>query len=119
MRYYTEKTKDAKVHAKYFCRLNHPLYNSCCLFETKEGTGLAIVQRYFNPKMKVYWYGAVESWIMDEVVKHDDFLPYIYKNSEEAILGVYPTVNIRQVMYALKMKPLKKEWWESQGIQPI
>ena len=27
--------------------------------------------------------------------------------------GLYPTVTIRQIMWALKMKPIKRERWET------
>lgn len=33
--------------------------------------------------------------------------------SGEGMDSLYPTVTIRQIMWALKMKPLKKEKWET------
>ena len=29
------------------------------------------------------------------------------------LMGLYPTVTIRQIMWALKIKPLKRERWET------
>lgn len=34
---------------------------------------------------------------------------YRDKHADVCNRGVYPTVTVRQIMYALKMKPLKKE----------
>lgn len=30
-----------------------------------------------------------------------------------ALMGLYPTVTVRQMMWALKMKPMPKERWET------
>ena len=112
MRYYTEKPKNIKPHTLYFRRLDHPMYNSCNVYELSSDVGLAIVQQRFNPKLKVFWYSAPDSWIMDEIIFHPSFADYVFTHADKATLGLYPTVTVRQVMFALKMKPLKKEWWE-------
>ena len=112
MRYYTERPDGAKPHSIYFQRSSHPLYNSCRLCRISDEEGLAIVQLRFNPNLKVFWYDAPDSWIMDELLKHPGFSNYVFEHADECKDDVYPTVTVRQVMYALKMKPLKKEWWE-------
>lgn len=116
MRYFIEKPVDATDHSIYFEKLDHPLYNSCRLYKINETMGLAIVQKRFNPKLKVFFYNAPDSWIMDEVIKHPGFADYVFEHAANPDGDIYPTVTIRQVMYALKMKPLKKEPWESQDL---
>lgn len=116
MRYYMEKPKGAKRHSVYFQRCDHPMYNSCCVYEVGEGKGIAVVQQRFSPKLKVLWYGAPDSWIMDEVIKNAGFADYVFEHAQECKDGLYPTMTVRQVMFALKMKPLKREWWEKEDV---
>ena len=113
MRYFTEKPVSALSTRKYTYECNHPLYSSCSLIQ-KDDKGLAIVQRRFNSRMKVFWYSEADSWVIDSILKHDGFESYFAKHGGECKDGLYPTVTVRQVMWALKMKPLKKAWWESQ-----
>ena len=44
---------------------------------------------------------------------HPCFKGYFDMRSGMATNGLYPTVTIRQIMWALKMKPIKKERWET------
>ena len=118
MRYFTEKPKDASRTRRYTYECNHPLYSACTLLE-KEGRGLAIVQRRFNARLKIFWYGPIESWLVNEIVSNDGFESYFDEHAESSRDGLYPTVGIRQLMWALKMKPLRKEWWDSQEKQCI
>ena len=118
MRYFIEKPANTKQNTLYFKKVDHPLYNSCRLYKMNDTDGLAIVQLRFNSKMKVFWYDAPDSWIMDKIVKQPGFADYVFDNAADDSDGIFPTVTVRQVMYALKMKPLKKEWWESQELKP-
>lgn len=79
--------------------------------------GLAIVQKRFNRKLKVFFYNAPDAWVMDEILHSSGFVDYVFKHAGACTDGMFPTVTVRQVMYALKMKPLKKELWETQEKQ--
>ena len=116
MRYFTEKPKDPIRNRKYNYECNHPLYSTCTLFKI-EDKGLAVVQQRFNAKLKVFWYGPIDTWLADKIFWDDGFELYFFKHAENCKDGLYPTVTVRQLMWALKMKPLKKEWWESQDKQ--
>lgn len=113
MRYFREpKTKGRwPVHGKpYEC--NHPMYNSCTLY-LLDGKGLAVVQQRFNPTRKLFWYGPIDMDLVDDIFNQEEFKFYFNthcgdKNED----GYFPTVNVRQVMYALHMKPLKRQYWE-------
>jgi hypothetical protein len=118
MRYYTEKPKDATSTRRYTYRCDHPLYSACTLIR-KDELGLAIIQQRFNGRLKIFWYGPIESWLVDEIVAHPGFESYFVDHAEKATDGLYPTVEIRRLMWALRMKPLEKAAWESQLLQRI
>ena len=116
MRYYTTKPRGALTTRKYLYECDHPLYSQCTLVRHGE-LGLAIVQKRYNRKLKIFWYGPIYSWLADEVQKQEGFAPYFAKNSAKCTDGLYPTVEIRRLMWALKMKPLRKDWYDSQLLQ--
>ena len=111
MKYFYEY--EVEQNSKYTAHVDHPLYSSCSLY-TEKGKGLAVVQRRFNPKMKVFFWSYVDPGLVDDIFSHGKFGEYFAKKCGECTDGLYPTVTVRQIMWALKMKPLRKEWWESQ-----
>lgn len=50
----------------------------------------------------------MDPWITDDLYLHPQFKEYFAGRSSEATDGLYPTVTIRQIMWALKMKPIKR-----------
>lgn len=95
---------------RYIC--NHPAYDYCTLFRIGE-RGLAVIQQRFDPIEKLTWWSDIDPWLADELYLHPGFLTYFEKRAGLCKDGLYPTVTIRQIMWALKMKPLKKERWET------
>lgn len=55
---------------------------------------------------------AKSFWVFREKL-HPLFKKYFDMRSGMATDGLYPTVTIRQIMWALKMKPIKRERWET------
>lgn len=112
MRYhYTKPTIYlSKYGSTYNC--NHPVYSKCTVF-TNEKRGLAVIQQRFDKKTKSTWWGEIDPWLTDSLYLHPKFKEYFDKRSGECTDGLYPTVTIRQIMWALKLKPLKKERWET------
>ena len=94
----------------YVC--DHPVYNRCTLFKVG-GNGLAVIQQRFNYKDKSTWWGEIDPWLDDALYLNPGFLKYFNTHSDVCHEGLYPTVTIRQIMWALKMKPLPKERWET------
>ena len=94
----------------YFC--DHPVYHCCTLFQIGE-KGLAVIQQRFDEKTKSTWWGDVDPWITDDLYLHPRFKEYFDTHSGMATDGLYPTVTLRQIMWALKMKPIKRERWET------
>jgi hypothetical protein len=94
----------------YACE--HPIYSKCTLFTIKN-KGLAVIQQRFDPEAKHTWWGHIDTWLANDLYLNEGFKKYFDKRSGECINGLYPTVSVRQIMWALKMKPLKKERWET------
>lgn len=96
----------------YFC--NHPVYNKCTLFLLgKEKKGLAVIQQRYEPQSKHTWWGEVDAEVADAIYMHEKFQEVLAKRAGPLRNGLFPTVTVRQLMWALKMKPLKKERWET------
>ena len=112
MRYhYKRPSIYLSVYGKlYIC--DHPVYNRCTVF--KIGIkGLAVIQQRFDCLNKHTYWSEIDPWLTDEIYLHPKFKEYFDERSGECKDGLYPTVTVRQLMWALKMKPLKKECWET------
>lgn len=94
----------------YTC--NHPVYDRCTLFETDEN-GLAVIQQRYDKETKATWWGEIDPWLTDALYLHPKFKQFFDDRSGVCQDGLYPTVTIRQIMWALKMKPLPRERWET------
>lgn len=92
----------------YFC--NHPLYDRCTLYLINE-RGLAVIQQRMSDK-KTYW-TEIDDYLTDVLYLNRNFYGYFDKHAQECQNGLYPTVTIRQIMHALKIKPMPKEPWET------
>ena len=112
MRYHYEKPSIylSKYGVTYIC--DHPVYDKCTLFEIN-GRYLAVIQQRYDPETKSTWWSEIDPWLTDELYLHPKFKEYFDKRSGILSDGAYPTVTIRQIMWALKMKPLPKERWET------
>lgn len=112
MRYHYEKPE---LYSSLYGRLyicEHPVYDACTLFEIKD-KGLAVIQQRFDPETKSTWWTEVDPWLTDELYLHPKFKQFFDERAGTCTDGLYPTVTIRQIMWGLKMKPLKRERWET------
>lgn len=112
MRYHYEKPSIylSMYGNTYIC--NHLLYNKCTLFEI-DGYGLAVIQQRYDPVSKRTWWSEIDPWLTDDLYLHPGFRDFFEKRAGKCSDGLYPTVTVRQIMWALKMKPLPKERWET------
>lgn len=112
MRYHYEKPEIyLSMYGKvYICE--HPVYNRCTLFQIGS-KGLAVIQQRFDPQTKHTWWGEIDPWLTDNIYLHSKFKEYFDSRAGESIENLYPTVTVRQIMWALKMKPIPKQRWET------
>lgn len=113
MRYHLTKPEyyTTKYGQKYIC--NHPVYNSCTLYKIND-RGLAVIQQRFDDKTKTTWWTNIDDWLVDLLYLNENFEGYFNKYSGlRDEWGFYPTITLRQIMWGLKMKPLKRERWET------
>lgn len=112
MRYHHEKPPiyTSMYGEKYIC--DHPVYDSCTLYKINN-KGLAVIQQRYDPETKSTYWTEIDPWLTDPLYLHPGFKKYFESRSGEATDGLYPTVTIRQIMWALKMKPIKRERWET------
>lgn len=90
----------------------HPVYNSCTLYQIGK-KGLAVIQQRFDPDTKTTFWTEIDPWLTDELYLHPKFKDFFDERSGDCINGLYPTVTIRQIMWALKIKPISRERWET------
>lgn len=112
MRYHYKKPEiySTLYGRTYIC--DHPVYNRCTLYEIGN-KGLVVIQQRFNPETKQTWWGEIDDCLTDQLYLHPGFKDYFDKRADLISDGLYPTVTLRQIMWALKMKPLKRERWET------
>ena len=112
MRYHYKKPAIylSKYGPTYEC--NHPVYDKCTLFKIGD-KGLSVIQQRYDDVSKQTWWSEIDPWLTDDLYLHPRFKAFFDARSGECTDGLYPTVTIRQIMWALKMKPLKKERWET------
>ena len=112
MRYHYKKPhRLMSVYGETY-RCDHPAYDICTLFRIGD-RGLAVIQQRYRRIDKVTWWGEVDPWLRDELYLHPGFLTFFDARAGACKDGLYPTVTVRQLMWALKMKPIKKERWET------
>lgn len=93
-------------------KCNHPVYDTCTLFKIGD-KGLAVIQQRFDSANKQTWWGEIDPWLNDALYLHPKFKKYFDERAGESVDCLYPTVSIRQMMWALKMKPMPRERWET------
>lgn len=112
MRYHYEKPSVyfSMYGQKYGC--NHPVYNACTLYLVGK-RGLAVIQQRYDLDTKSTLWGPIDPWLTDDLYLHPKFKEFFESRAKECTDGLYPTVTIRQIMWALKMKPIPRERWET------
>lgn len=112
MRYHHEKPDlyVSRYGRTYTCE--HPVYSRCTLYEMDE-KGLAVIQQRFSQRRKTTWWSEIDPWLTDAIYMHPGFRELFLLRAAPATDGIFPTMTIRQLMWALKMKPLPKQYWET------
>ena len=112
MRYHYEKPLIylSTYGVTYTC--SHPIYDKCTLYKIGD-KGIAVIQQRFDEEIKITWWSEIDPWLTDMIYLHPKFKEFFNERADECENGLYPTVTIRQIMWALKMKPMRKERWET------
>lgn len=112
MRYHYEKPKaySSLYGVRHEC--DHPVYNTCTLYLIGK-KGLAVIQQRYDPETKHTYWDDIDPWLIDQLYLHPKFKAFFDDRSGECANSLYPTVTIRQIMWALKMKPIPRERWET------
>lgn len=111
MRYFSKAPEMSKqmFGETYIC--SHPVYDRCTLYKLGD-KGLAIVQQRVDKKKRTYW-TEIDDWIANALWLEPKFHLYLQKRMKEPVDGLYPTATVRQAMWAARIKPLKRERWET------
>lgn len=112
MRYHYEKPKIYLSMYGEICVCDHPLYDTCTLFKIGD-RGLAVIQQRFDEYTKHTYWTEIDPWLTDVLYLHEKFKVFFDERADEPVDGLYPTVTIRQIMWALKLKPMPRERWET------
>ena len=91
---------------------NHPVYNKCILYLIGK-RGLAVIQQRYDSDTKHTYWTEIDHWLTDQLYLHTGFKEFFDDRSWECTDVLYPTVTNRQIMWALKMKPIPRERWET------
>ena len=112
MRYHYEKPDlySSTYGITYECE--HPIYDRCTLFKIGK-KGLAVIQQRFNRETKVTFWTEIDPWLTDLIYLHRNFKEYFDERAKEPEYDIYPTVTVRQLMWAVKIKPIPRERWET------
>lgn len=112
MRYHYEKPAMyvSMYGDTYIC--NHPVYDRCTLYQIGN-KGLAVIQQRYDEESKTTWWTEIDPWLTDSLYLHPKFVEFFESRAGECSNGLYPTVSVRQIMWALKMKPIPRERWET------
>lgn len=112
MRYHYEKpTLYSQMYGETY-KCDHPVYTYCTLYRI-ENKGLAVImQRYREEDKSTYW-SELDPSLVDVLYLNENFKKLFDERAGLPVDGLYPTITVRQLMWALKMKPLPKQRWET------
>ena len=95
----------------YYC--DHLLFNECTLFLLPNGKGLGVIQQRFNAKLKYTWWGRIDKRINIDISNREGLDEYLNDMAAYPKDGLYPYVEVRKMMWALRLSPLMKREWET------
>ena len=113
MKYFYEKPDKWTRDGWKIVQSEHPLFNRATLLYS-EDRGFLVVQQHFDPVGKSVWWGSIDPWLACDIRRADRFQDFFEDHADEKYSFV---ISVRKLMWEMRMKPLPKEFWESQEIQ--
>lgn len=107
MRYHFVKPQLYNPRYGIIYECNHEVYSKCTLYLIKD-KGLAVIQQRYDKETKTTWWTEIDPYLVDALYLNQNFEEYFNRYSGIVKGKLYPTVTIRQIMWALKMKPIKE-----------
>lgn len=110
MKYY----HTVQTHDKTFGRTisaDNPFFSHCTVFEDDD-KGIAVIKKTFYPAIKKVGYDGVNKNLATDIYLNENFKKFFEANAKPKKDGLYPVFELRKLMWALRMKPLKREEWE-------
>ena len=72
-----------------------------------------MIQQYYDAETKSFWWGSIQPGLANDIYMHPSFYEFFKTHAScKDADGGYFTITVRKLMWALRMKPLKKEFWE-------
>ena len=112
MRYYSKPPAMSKQAFGEIYICDHPVYSSGTLYKIGS-KGLVVIQQRYDEATKKTWWSEIDPWLANVLWLEPRFHLYLQKRAEKPESGLYPTATVRQAMWAARMKPLKRERWET------
>lgn len=111
MRYYYQRPPlyTNTMGVDYQC--DHYLYNRGTLY-LQGDKGMVIIQQRIDEEKRTYW-SSIDPWLVDQIFFNKNFQALFDMTATQSDNGLFPTMTIRQVMFYLKMKPMRRELWET------
>lgn len=91
---------------------NHVVYDRCTLYKIG-AKGLAVIQQRYIPNIKYTYWTEIDPWLTDVLYLHPKFRKFFDERAGIKKDNLYPTVTLRQIMWALHIKPIPREQWET------
>lgn len=105
MKYHYQKPEFSLALYGEKIELDHPVYKFGTLY-SKDGKGIIVVQMRCVAKY-LYW-DSLDACLANDIYLSPNFDEFFTKNATDP-----PVIfQVRKLMWALRMKPLKKEYWE-------
>lgn len=111
MKYFYEPHNFIRVFGRTYVQ-NDSVYRAATLFFMK-GKGLCVIQMRYDPETKSFYWDEIDPGLANDIFLNPGFGEYFDKHATVNDQNGFFTVNVRSIMWSLRMKPLRKEWWET------
>ena len=80
---------------------DHTVYNKCALF-TIHNKSLTVIRQWYDKRTKTTWWSELDPWLIDDIYLNKNFKAYFDMYAGECNNGLYPTMTVQQITWALK-----------------